>query len=1420
MAIIGGYDTVREIASDALGKVFAARKEGEAGEARYAVRVRRVIRRFDDVDHPASAGISAQAAAPDPGVRVFLDSVAAQKKLAETAGIAGHWAPIHASGLLPDGSGFAVTDLASLGSLQRLARGRVELDAAAIAQLLLGVIEGLKSAEVSGKRGHGNLKATNVLLCGGPELAGAKLILTDPVSDARADLERDRLRDLRGIGELIVLLVTYETKRAGWPVQATPAWARLGRSSGRWLDLVNRLLDPNDKAERPTLEGLSRTIAALAPPKSKHRPVFIGAAAAALVVLAFGAWWFGFRHQGPNLNTKIQNEFNKNKQACQTSWEAYCVDYNWFRQLLDSLNEPINKQSGLRAEVYAKNGLDVQALRDAMKVIQTDESEPYSIARVGKGATAQELKNQFPGNDRVICDDGVVLTRKGLDTLKSVRVLLKTGWPLAASLAANEKEFRETGWTAPADELHAMLVPLDPTPQSADVVTGIDETIAAAAKLQPLRQGLDALRNASQKLAGASDLVLATFGPSSKRIIADELSGAKPAPATGRALDVLGKAVSGAVELGQKVIAASAPGQVCLDDLHADPAYIALESRVKRGEVLSAPAFTDGWLKLADKYRPLTEPDPRAQWKAGEEIKTIRSLAAQLSARPVPMPLSPEEVSLLDRFDADTLTLARLSWCAPNRDNIEKSNADLRAGVRRLADAASTKKQSQDQRRAAGMPGVRLKLATPLGLGTGLKKTEAVCQSWRDAIAAALQPDNFDVREEEAAALEQAVRESLAGFTTAVPSPGAASDQNWSAALAAVVGAKVDDQVAAEFSKLKSPPAPAEVRSAAARATESQSNFANAVKAVEADLRVVERALSDGYLIADVAPEATAADAALSRVTTAQVYSDPSISQAARPLVDRAQKGRAIAGSSDTNELVALVATAAAAAPEQSIGAVARLAALSPAWPRTTDALKVCAALGTPARKAAATINDPARQTQVLATLDSGFAKLWTGFASNAATPQAMDAAIDSMKDFGVNEAQVDPRLRYNVMLRALRSEFAKGGMTDQAAVARLSDSASRLEGLGLSEARVGELSRKLRAISKDETPVFDPKGCGPGLAGWAASAVREDGPNEFVEYTKDGVRLEFVRVGEAGAPDTMYLGTTEVSVRMFAEMVAGGEAATLAGIMQLPDDSVACVWQLSGTTVRESRQWVKPIPQLESVFRADIKPVPPAPAYPMQSLSVRAAVYASALIRCRLPTADEWRRAYTAILQGRAPASALLRGAAFNQQREYIRTGAGQDVAAPWPDLNISYAQDLNRVNEKAEDGTSSSRVLLFQPVESGDGPIHNLVGNVAEMVFSDKKKFDDALARGQLRTKADVEKFVDDSWSGCAAIGGSSLSPSKVPVDKEYPIGSAGGDQDQGWSDLGFRLAFTATGKMPLDRQASDALAKAAYLLAPGGQ
>jgi len=192
----------------------------------------------------------------------FLDSAGIQQKAAGED--ARHWAPIHESGVSPEGV-FYVTDCYDL-SAQQLIDGRVNLGAAGLGRVVESIVRGLLALKHACGRPHGNLKFTNILITRRRALTKEKVVLSDPCPRSLLDEDTHAKMDLVQIGALIHRLVTHRNPPlvTGYQAPDSPEWRKLGRRADAWRNLCNRLLTMDATAEVITLEELVATLPGVA----------------------------------------------------------------------------------------------------------------------------------------------------------------------------------------------------------------------------------------------------------------------------------------------------------------------------------------------------------------------------------------------------------------------------------------------------------------------------------------------------------------------------------------------------------------------------------------------------------------------------------------------------------------------------------------------------------------------------------------------------------------------------------------------------------------------------------------------------------------------------------------------------------------------------------------------------------------------------------------------------------------------------------------------------------------------------------------------------------------------------------------------------------------------------------------------------
>src|SRR5205823_2762439 len=126
------------------------------------------------------------------------------------------------------------------------------------------------------------------------------------------------------------------------------------------------------------------------------------------------------------------------------------------------------------------------------------------------------------------------------------------------------------------------------------------------------------------------------------------------------------------------------------------------------------------------------------------------------------------------------------------------------------------------------------------------------------------------------------------------------------------------------------------------------------------------------------------------------------------------------------------------------------------------------------------------------------------------------------------------------------------------------------------------------------------------------------------------------------------------------------------------------------------------------------------------------------------------------------------------------------------WPDEGVCVPAEVSSAavarGAKAEaavpddDGT-----VWFTPVEAGDGAFKNLVGNVAEYTF------EDAAPQDPLPAPIERIRSLIGKGDSVRMIGASALSAREVEPGRAYHLPKGADASRAGFSDVGFRLAFS---------------------------
>jgi len=215
--------------------------------------------------------------------RVFLKSAAVQQKTARLN--AKCWAPIYEFGTASSGP-FYVTDRYDF-SIRQLVDGRVKLGVTGIHNITSSIVCGLLALKQACGQPHGNLKLTNILIAGRGDVAKATVVLCDPLPDCQPHAQAD----LRRLGEIIYELVVHQSvpRMAGYNVQESEYWSRLGRQAEAWRQVCNRLLHADVESAPVTLEEMADQLATMGP-RSLRRALVIAIGMGVIISLSILCW--------------------------------------------------------------------------------------------------------------------------------------------------------------------------------------------------------------------------------------------------------------------------------------------------------------------------------------------------------------------------------------------------------------------------------------------------------------------------------------------------------------------------------------------------------------------------------------------------------------------------------------------------------------------------------------------------------------------------------------------------------------------------------------------------------------------------------------------------------------------------------------------------------------------------------------------------------------------------------------------------------------------------------------------------------------------------------------------------------------------------------------------------------------------------
>lgn len=1418
MGLYAEFETTRDLYRGLLTTVSVANRAGGADEA-FVVKVYEPGGAVAD-----KAGIEREA-------KLFLERAEAMRALTEAG--AEHWLPVHALGRT-DGGAFYAADRCPR-TLEQLVNGRVKLDGPGMFNVVRSVWEGLRELQRLKGRPHGMVKPTNVLLDRVGQVEKARVMLADPAPLTGLDSAEAELDDIRALGRLVFQLIFFQAfrERGGYPVAESAEWSRLGKKGEDWRNFCNLVLDPAVRPGQLTLEGLAGDIEALREGRSGGVGlplVPLGVTAAALMIVGVGGFvlisqMFGEESEdgvpvGPG---ETQARFSEER------WAQWCEAHAEFRDvalLLLRERELVASDPFLARRVLA----DLDEIDGALS--------PH-IVRGGRGSRRPTVRPDEPIPDEARSAENIARMTEALSRLEAYpEAFGENEWEARRTIDRLGDRLREAGLLQSASVVDGWLRDASSIRAGAGERTGAVLSIVRAAEhASRADEALQRLTAASQRLEVSGDERIAVAMTIAR--LADERLEGSGSPRLEDLSEMLERQAGVVARLAEQ-IEARFEGRLPEQFVEGSRFGNQLASLRDAGE--TDPETWEralrGYLVEYDRWEPPVDPlvpsPVRREWLAESESQIQRARTQLLSvegelAMGSESDLAAGELdseqrrSYLEQIGTLSRRLGELegrrtelaprqgevrqSELAELRENFDRVRTDLEGVVQQVAVIERDLMRStidaeaiiEELRARSGVAGVES------------RSVNAAFVAARDGIIERYRSEGDPgALQSEANRLDELLRRIDSASREAAPRPperpARFNEEAWSelvrsgverAAAELIEGAGVPERVVAgrgvpsmSESEVRALPAFSDARE---RAERLESAIAAAVR-LEAVLDSA-RSLDDEQAIT-----------ARRRFDDLRAADDlGELAPALAPLVSRAERLSAVSGLDDRARL--LEGASNTSDVPLAMASWRRLSQ-APAQPATLNAEAEALA---DLRQALDLIDNGEAGEALASELASIGRERWKGAVSAASTRRELADSVRLAVRLGVepDTAAIPDASRYNIeLLRLEESWRQRADSPDEAWVReRAGAFVARVEGLELGEPERAFIAEIERVAAGEGVRGTDYTLVGPGRRGWTPEPAG-DGIVRFVSPWDTALAVEFARVpGLSNGDAAVYLSREEVSIGLFSQVVSRADAW----------DRVTETWQENPVELQRNRSvggqnarllsyrydpvsneltptssWM---PDFEPHFREidfyprGARPDNPTLDHPMHMVSVVAAERFVELLDCRLPTDTEWRAALDA---ERADSSvgANLRDAAWLRQHDWVRQLDAQrafdEVQAPYPDNGI-FTPPRSQVpvgaNAQPAVADDDGSVWFERVGRSGRGErFYHLLGNVAEFVIA---------------TGLPQEHGV---------IGGSALSPAQVDLETAY--GLLPFQRRVAYSDVGFRLAFSADGaaqeQSPADRLA----------------
>ncbi|MBL9032307.1 MAG: hypothetical protein JNM80_11470 [Phycisphaerae bacterium] len=1428
MAELGGYELLRESHRSALGSVWTARKAGESGPAAFAVKR----------SHPDPDILGREHA--DRVLQVFLSTVESMERAGRSAT---GFAPVLARGLSEDGA-YWVTHWCGRGSAERLILTRATLDAEDLRRVVGSTLRALKSYWEGCGRGHGNLKPSNVLIRGEADVSECEILLTDPLPEADADAARDLPADVRAVGNLIHRLVTRQPpgERVGQAVREGPEWDALGKSGRAWRDLCERLVVPDPTAPVPTVDEVLEALPGAGGKGGRGLGVLVGIAAA-VVLLGGGAAAYFLLSQ-PKPGPLPGSSGGSATAASGDEWLRFVREFQSVAPLFEGLKGDLVDANGTkrpRREAFAADA-SLKPISDVAS--RFDPASPTSLhpLRLVSGQTRAMLYGgRFPKETDVEFDARMAgyasKAQPGLTEAQSEVTAVRTAirdWPARRALLDTAKRWEARGWAVPSREVLRSLRPLDDFDNWAEVdgdspsaheaaaeaaIKSIDWVLSRSPLIAQIEEAWTSAEKSAAAITAVDEPLLKRFG----QFVQIE-GGRLGTQSTSADLTAFAQAIERLRDVGVDLSAF-----VASDFKRVDLAEWVASDSVRLfadASDLSAKTFTDWKAEIVKPAFRVPNPadNPVASWKSTPPTRPAADALAKAD----------RDIAALGGDPAESLADLRRQLADLERRVTDAAGLEyVRANFARIdADSAAIKKDIDALVRSIGATSDRVTGSLAKSkeqLEQQRARLQAVTLSdpdlqvvWR-ACLDALTRDSGQL----GVAVPAATRrlDSLRQLEAALP-VWTPRESSWADLLAKSASDSRRERLRALTTNWSGGVPPAEDISPAISATgEAYAAATRSLAALDDTLVAIAEAMRDAYAADEPLPSGGTLGGLAMALRSNPEFKNAGSSGPIAALAAHADEVVRIEAAPSASELEAI---GTGASPSAAVAAWRKLATRSD-WP-TPRGLAAAQRAFEDATRAIDSVRDVARKRSLRAEAESLARAAWRRAADASASREDLATALSLRAAFRMDADQdllaseTPARVRFNAALLALRDELDPQSGTrpsDEAADARIR---AFIEAFGSeASAPLADL-RELLDAKVDPTPKVDLSRLGPGSpsVGWRCEDP-DASPLTFVGPS--GARLSFARLPDAPGQPAAFIAVTELSIESLAELSKSNAAAREQ--LRLVFEAQAAVQELrgwdwsAGGGLAPRPAWqngeLDPNPKFRTLpfYGADAPREAPSPRSPVQGLGPADALLCAHLLGCRLPTAEEFRRAATAW----PSATPNLRDAAWGkhlghvrQQRSLPANQATQaDMRFLWPDAGcFPYVPGDKATAESAKAGPTQDGVIWFRDTPAAATTPADLVGNVAEYVLN----HDDPPGSSLDGIKAALAALVQADPTALGVTGSSAIAPPEVDPSKQYAFRATDLRRNVGYSDLGVRLAFTAIGvappPVPLAKKAADLLSK----------